>query len=71
MQEAGKQMGFDMKLDCYEQATTNLMDWFESQNTLFRERPIFKDPQDVASIDIIARSFGIALAKGHQQECEA
>ncbi|KAH8704654.1 hypothetical protein GQ44DRAFT_831329 [Phaeosphaeriaceae sp. PMI808] len=59
-QEAGKQMGFNLKLDCYKQPGAGFTDWIESQHELFQERPIFKDSQDFISVDLIAKAFDAA-----------
>ena len=54
IQEAGKQLGFDLKLDRYEQAATSFKDWVESQDTLFPERHIFRDSRDIEDVNSIA-----------------
>jgi len=72
LQEAGKQMGFDLKLDCYEQATSSFQDWLRSQPAPFMERfIIFKDKEDIEALNRIAESFDVALAKASDIHCEA
>ena len=72
LQEAGKQMGFNLKLDCYEQAASNFQDWLKFQPALFKERSvIFKDKEDVESSNKVAETFDVALAKASSVQCEA
>jgi hypothetical protein len=61
LQLAGEQLGFKLKLECYSSATTNVEDWCKMQHTLFEERPIFKDPQDITIMNVIAKGFDVAL----------
>jgi hypothetical protein len=63
LQEAGKSMGFDLKLDCYDPAPVSIEDWCESQDTLLQERPILKDPQDLVEMGAIAEDFETALGQ--------
>jgi hypothetical protein len=63
LQEAGKSMGFNLKLDCYEPIPVSIEDWCESQNTLLEDRPILKDPQDLAEMATIAKAFETALVQ--------
>jgi hypothetical protein len=62
VQEAGRKMGFNIKLDCYEADKPELVEWYAMQKTLFREPPIFKDRQDLVEMGEIAVNFGAALA---------
>ncbi|KAF2027985.1 hypothetical protein EK21DRAFT_114333 [Setomelanomma holmii] len=62
VQNAGKGMGFDMKLDCYDQAAVGLMDWLDSRNTELRAHLLFKNPGDIAAMIQAASSFETALA---------
>jgi hypothetical protein len=68
LQSAGKSMGFNLKLDCYEQATIEINDWCDSQDTLFEVRPIFKDSQDLVEVATIAKEFEVALGHGLYKE---
>jgi hypothetical protein len=70
-QDAGRQMGFHLRLECYEQAATNIIDWIESTDTLFKERPIFKDSGDISAMGKIAKSFEAAFAPTHKIQCQA
>jgi hypothetical protein len=68
LQEAGKSMGFNLKLDCYDSMPVSIEDWCESQNTLLEDRSILKDPQDLAEMAAIAKAFETALVQGaHEQ----
>jgi hypothetical protein len=60
LQLAGEQLGFNLRLECYEPSTTDIRDWCEAQYTLFEDRPIFKDVQDIAAMDMIAQCFEVA-----------
>jgi hypothetical protein len=57
LQEAGKQLGFHLRLECYEQSTAIIGDWAQSLEFLFGERPIFKDHDDIVAMRKIAESF--------------
>jgi hypothetical protein len=70
VQEAGRKMGFNLKLDCYEADKQEFMEWYETQKTLFRERPIFKYRQDLAEMGEIAMTFGAALENAMKVERE-
>jgi hypothetical protein len=66
LQLAGEQLGFNLRLECYAPAATNVNDWRRTQYTvgLFEERPIFKDPKDVNAMNSIAQSFDVAAEVG-------
>jgi hypothetical protein len=70
VQEAGRKMGFDLKLDCYEMDKQEFREWYDTQKTIFRERPIFKDRQDIVEMGKIAVKFGAALASAMKAEHE-
>jgi hypothetical protein len=61
-QEAGTQLKFNLRLECFEQAPVDVEGWRETQYTLFGERPIFKNPDDLADMDNIAQAFDVALS---------
>jgi hypothetical protein len=64
IQEAGTQMDFNLRLECYDQATTtSINDWIHSLDTLFGDRPIFKDKADLAAMSSIAMTFEVALVE--------
>jgi hypothetical protein len=71
LQEAGRQMGFHLKLDCYEQAASSLVDWLDAYATLSKERPVFKDKEDVRAVEAIAKVFGVGIANASNVQCEA
>jgi hypothetical protein len=71
IQEAGKSMGFNLKLDCYELAPVSINDWCESQITLPEDRPIFKDTQDIDDMAAIAKAFETALVQGTHEDTHA
>jgi hypothetical protein len=62
VQEAGRKALFNLMLDCYEQPKQDFPNWVESQNFMFKERAIFKDLQDVADLEFVARSFEVGLS---------
>jgi hypothetical protein len=64
IQLAGEQLGFHLELECYKNAMTSINDWCKTQYTLFEERPISKDPQDVAAMDVTTRCFDVTLREG-------
>ncbi|KAF2821344.1 hypothetical protein CC86DRAFT_459016 [Ophiobolus disseminans] len=71
LQETGKQMGFNLKLDCYEQAACSFRDWLEYQTASRIEQPVFKDKEDIESVDALAKAFDISLANASRVQCEA
>jgi hypothetical protein len=58
LQEAGKLLGFNLRLECYEQTTTRIEDWAQSLEFLLSERSIFKDYEDIVAMSRVAESFG-------------
>lgn len=65
IQEAGRQMGFNMRLECYEGEEQTLKAWVDSQienNISLKEKILFKDSQDLRSMAYIAESFQAAIS---------
>jgi hypothetical protein len=64
IQDAGTQLDFNLRLECYDEATTtSIKDWVHSLDTLFGDRPIFKDKADLAAMSSIAMTFEVALVE--------
>jgi hypothetical protein len=62
VQTAGEQLGFILRLECYMPPAKSVKRWCEERDTWFEERPIFKTSQDLADMDLIAKSFVVPLA---------
>jgi hypothetical protein len=71
IQEAGEQLGFTLKLDCYEQAKSTLAEWLQSRHILFAERPIFKERDDIRAVLTIAQALSVRESMASNRTCEA
>lgn len=71
IQEAGQQLGFNLKLDCYEQAASTFAEWLQSRHTLFAERPIFKEKDDTRAVLTIAQASSVRESMASDRLCEA
>jgi hypothetical protein len=71
IQEAGQQLGFTLKLDCYEQAASTFAEWLQSRHILFAERPIFKEKDDIRAVLTIAQALSVRESMASNRPCEA
>jgi hypothetical protein len=60
VQEAGKKMDIDLKLDCFEGPKYEREEWVMSQNLMFRERQLFQSVCKIPSMVVATSSFDVA-----------
>lgn len=63
LQEAGIQLGFNMKLGCYEKDPSQLTAWLHNTGILHKDRAVLKDASDKKLMNIILRSVDVALTE--------